>query len=114
MANQVTSKKIVGDQITLFVTHDTANPSTDFTLAPALPQSAYQIIGFSFTNPPAGNLRMFSGSGGTASNEIWNYNFPGGANVDSTGIFINTGFNESLNIRSSVIIGTFTLVLKII
>jgi len=113
MPNEVTSKKVAGDQITIFVKHDTANPSTDFLLLPALDVGFYRVIGFSWPpgNPCVGN--GISGSGATASNEIWSSALTASTRIDFTGAFINTGNKEALNLRSTAVIGTFTLVAQI-
>jgi hypothetical protein len=113
MPNAVTSKKVAGDQITIFVTHDTANASTDFLLLPALETGFYRVIGFSF---PTGTavIDIFSGSGATASNEIWSTVLSATQRTESAGgAFINTGYKETLNLRSTAVIGTFTLVVQI-
>jgi hypothetical protein len=110
MANAVTSKKVAGDQITIYVTHDTANPSTDFELLPALDVGFYRIMGFSCTPSNTGVADFFSGAGATASNEIWSCALTDSTRIDFAGAFINTGATEALNLRSTAIIGTFTLV----
>jgi hypothetical protein len=109
MPNAVISKKVAGDQITLFVTHDTINTGTDFLLLPALETGFYRVIGISL---PTGTavIDIFSGSGSTASNEIWSTVLNATQRTEFTGAFINTGNKEALNLRSTAVIGVFTLV----
>ena len=112
MANAVTSKKVAGDQVTIFVTHDTINAGADFLLLPALDVGFYRVIGFSFPTGTA-SIDIFSGSGATASNEIWSTVLSATQRTESTGSFINTGHKEALNLRSTAVIGVFTLVAQI-
>jgi len=58
-------------------------------------------------------IDIFSGSGATASNEIWSTVLSATQRTESTGSFINTGYKEALNLRSNAVIGVFTLVAQI-
>lgn len=112
MANTVTAKKNYGAFTTLWVEHDTANPSTDFELLPALQNGTYQLIGFSLVPANSGTLTIYSGAGSSTANAIWQRPVTSGTPVEFTSPFVNGAKGEAINIRASAILGNITLVFQ--
>lgn len=112
MANTVTAKKNYGAFTTIWVEHDTANPSTDFELMPAQVNNAYQIVGFSLVPTNSGTLTLYSGAGSSTANTIWQRAVVAGTAVEFTAPFINGAKGEAINLRGSAILGNITLVFR--
>lgn len=112
MPNQITSRLIVNNQVTTLIGHDTANPSTSFIVCPIVTNQFHQLTGFSVVPSSAGTISFYSITAGNVETLLWTTPLVANQRLDFIGDFIFGGIGSSLGIRSTIVLGSFTLTSK--
>ena len=112
MPNEITSRVIVGNQVTTLVGHDTANPSTSFVVCPIVTDQFHRLTGLSVVPSASGTLSFYSITAGNVETLLWTTPLVSNQRLDFAGEFIFGAIGSSIGIRSTIVLGSLTLTSK--